>query len=414
MRPPDQSNNYHDYPNRSKLPDGSTDVKGKVSVKDAVQGTGSRGWSALKHEHLPLLTTISTDRLPLMADSAVSTPSAIQLSTSSLPFTQKYGRCQQIVHYGTNSTTRLHESRGQQLLAIKVYRRNILKKSSSPTHPSHLTTCLSPVSATIHPQHPNILQILDLLHNERSELCLVMPYCAGGDLHTLISRNGLLPAHEADCIIKQILCALCFLHEHETAHRDIRLETVLLTSSGGVKLAGFGDGHVRRMWEECATPAEDEEEIAPPPQPQHHHATWSFSLPWPLCSLTRQNPFASSIRNTAQSMTVNPSTASFAGMSLPYTPPEAFEHHSHSYSHNDNEEETDPRPADVWATAIVYMTLITGRLLWRSARPRHEDGRYLEYLHSRREEDGYAPIESLGQVCITQWTFLYLAQETIC
>jgi serine/threonine protein kinase len=404
MRPPDQSNKYHDYPNRKKLPDGSTDAKGQGSLNDAVQRMGSRGWSALKHEHLPLLTTISTDRLPLIGDSAVSNPSAIQLSTSGLPFTEKYGRCQQIVHYGANSTTRLHESRGQQLLAIKVYRRNILKEISSPTCISYLTTCHSLASSTIHPQHPNILQILDLLYNERSELCLVMPYCAGGDLHTLISRNGFLQAHEADCIIKQILRALCFLHEHETAHRDIRLETVLLTSSGGVKLAGFGDGHVRRIWEECATLAEVEEAIPPPPPPQqqHHRTTWSFSLPWPLSSLTSQTPSVSSVRNTAQSMTVNPSTASFAGMSLPYIPPEAFEHHSHSYTHNDDEEKSDHRPADVWATAIVYMTLITGRLLWRTARPRREDGRYLEYLHSRREEDGYAPIESLGQVCITQ------------
>ncbi|KAJ5312722.1 hypothetical protein N7508_003552 [Penicillium antarcticum] len=401
MRPPDQNDDYHEYPTRRTLPEESADAKDKRSLNNAVQRMGGRGWSVLKHEKPPLLTTVSTDRLPLIGDSAASAPSAIQLSTISLPFTEKYGRCQQIVHYGANSTTRLHESRGQQLLAIKVYRRNILKKTLSPACSSHFTTCLSPTSAIFHPQHPNILPILDLLHNERSELCLVMPYCAGGDLHTLISRNGILPAHEADCIIKQILRALCFLHEHETAHRDIRLETVLLTSSGGVKLAGFGDGYVKRIWEECTvrmTPREDEEETLPSTQQQHHHAAWSFSLPWFLSSFSRQASSTSSTRNTAQSTTVNPSTASFAGMSLPYIPPEAFEHHSSPYAPSDSEEEVDPRPADVWATAIVYMTLITGRLLWRSARPRREDGRYLEYLHGRCEEDGYAPIESLGQV----------------
>jgi serine/threonine protein kinase len=158
------------------------------------------------------------------------------------------------------------------------------------------------------------------------------------------------------------------------------------------------------MWEECATSAEDEAETLPlePTQQVHpQHAAWSFSLPWPLSSLTRQHSSTFSGGNTAQSKTINPSTASFAGMSLPYIPPEVFEHHFSAYTHQDNKEAYDPRPADVWATAIIYMTLITGRLLWRCARPRREDGRYLEYLQSRREQDGYAPIESLGQVRIT-------------
>ncbi|KAJ5757655.1 uncharacterized protein N7511_006349 [Penicillium nucicola] len=403
MRPP-HNDNDHDYANRRTLPEGSTEVKGTGSLSDTVQKMGSRGWSALKHEHLPLLTSVSTDRLPLIGDCAVSTSNSIQLSTNSLPFTEKYGRCQQIIHYGANSTTRLHESRGQQLLAIKVYRRNILKTTLSSTYQSRITTCLAPTSAAVHPQHPNILPIVDLLHNERSELCLVMPYCAGGDLHTLVSRNGTLPAHEADCIIKQILRALCFLHEHETAHRDIRLETILLTSSGGIKLAGFGDGHVKRIWEECSihtSPAEGEEEPLPPTQQQHQpHPAWSFFLPWSLSSLTRQTSSAPSIRNSTPT-TMKPSTASFASMSLPYIPPEAFEHPHPPYAHNGNKkEEIDHRPADIWATAIVYMILISGRLLWRSARPRREDGRYLEYLHSRHEDDGYAPIEALGPVCI--------------
>jgi hypothetical protein len=51
---------------------------------------------------------------------------------------------------------------------------------------------------------------------------------------------------------------------------------------------------------------------------------------------------------------------------------------------------------------MIYMTLITGRLLWHSARPRGEDGRYLEYIRCRDDEDGYSPIEALGRVRFKQ------------
>ena len=96
-------------------------------------------------------------------------------------------------------------------------------------------------------------------------------------------------------------------------------------------------------------------------------------------------------------------------MSLPYIPPEGFGYTPRRPSRRDSgiecdedEDEgggvNDPRPADVWATAIIYLALITGRLLWRSARPLREDARYLEYMHCRNGEDGYPPIEALGEV----------------
>ncbi|KAJ5727199.1 hypothetical protein N7493_005019 [Penicillium malachiteum] len=329
--------------------------------------SAKRGWPVFRNEHRPSLASVSTDQQPLMR-SETTTDSRSPISESYIPFAEKYGRCLEILHYGTNSTVRLHQikpsipsSKSKQLVAIKVYRYNILSTSNPLTQAS--SHCSITSISGLHPDHPNILPITDLLYNDRSELCLVMPFCAGGDLHELISRSGdPIPTHEADCIMTQILRALAFLHEHEVAHRDIRLETILLTEHGAVKLAGFGDGHIRRLWTECASPTEQED-----------------------------------------SGEVASSTASFPGMSLPYIPPEGFQARSHvalrredqSHEHDDHDDH-DPRPADVWATAIIYLTMIMGRLIWRSARPHREDPRYLEYLHCRRSEDGYPPIEALG------------------
>lgn len=91
------------------------------------------------------------------------------------------------------------------------------------------------------------------------------------------------------------------------------------------------------------------------------------------------------------------STASFPGISQPYIPPEGLKYRLRGSDESDEEYENDPRPADIWSTAIVYLALIYGRLPWRSTRPRREDTRFLEYLRARLEEDGYPPIEALGK-----------------
>ncbi|KAJ5915538.1 hypothetical protein N7466_011471 [Penicillium verhagenii] len=370
-------------------------------LHDGSQSAAKRGWFVFKHE--PSLASVSTEQRPLIRSETTTTTGSTDqpLIQASLPFTEKYGRCLDILHYGANSTVRLHlnklpgsDLKSKQLLAIKVYRCNILDSSNPLSRSSHG----SPESiANFHPHHPNILAILDLLYNERSELCLVMPICAGGNLHELISHTGgPISTNEADCIIAQILGALSFLHEQNTAHRDIRLETVLLTENGSVKLAGFGDGHIRRIWSECAVPTEETFR----PRSQSHPASasaaaWSFSLPW-LFSSSKTNPSARASGEMAHS------TVSYPGMSLPYIPPEGF--HSRSRAvlghgdlpHRDGDDD-DPRPADIWATAIIYVALITGRLIWRSARPHHEDPVYLDYLYGRCSEDGYPPIEALGK-----------------
>ncbi|KAJ5213381.1 hypothetical protein N7449_000550 [Penicillium cf. viridicatum] len=377
MHPPAQTVDHH-----------HTLIRGKLSAEHHLSNGG-----AIKNNNLPLLEAIPTEEQPLLRQNStpsISTQSQSTFPSPNLPFIDKYGRYRHMVHYGSNSTTRLHESKtnkasDNQLVAIKVYRRSILRGPPSSSH-----------STSLHPSHPNILPILDILHNERAELCLVMPYCAGGDLNTLLSHKGPLSTQEADCIITQILRALAFLHDHGTAHRDVRLETVLLTANGAVKLAGFGDGHVRRIWEESAE-AGAGGVLPPRPQPPTHGA-WSFALPWPLNSLCRQSSECSS-GNGSQAVIANSPTASFVGMRLPYIPPEEFKLHFQSHCHDEhgNRGGCDSRPADVWATAMVYMALVTDRMLWRSARPDQEDARYLEYLHSRSREDGYPPIETLGQ-----------------
>lgn len=79
-------------------------------------------------------------------------------------------------------------------------------------------------------------------------------------------------------------------------------------------------------------------------------------------------------------------TAGLCG-SAPYIAPEEYQGG-----------EFDPRAVDVWACGVIYMAMRTGRHLWRLAK-KDEDEFYARYLEGRRDEDGYAPIESLHRVC---------------
>ncbi|ESZ95018.1 serine/threonine-protein kinase hal4 [Sclerotinia borealis F-4128] len=69
--------------------------------------------------------------------------------------------------------------------------------------------------------------------------------------------------------------------------------------------------------------------------------------------------------------------------SAPYIAPEEY-----------IDKEFDARAVDVWATGVIYMAMRTGRHLWRVAK-KDEDEFFERYLEGRRDEEGYAPIESL-------------------
>jgi len=69
--------------------------------------------------------------------------------------------------------------------------------------------------------------------------------------------------------------------------------------------------------------------------------------------------------------------------SAPYIAPEEY-----------LEREFDARAVDVWACGVIYMAMRTGRHLWRVAK-KDEDEFYKQYLEGRKDEEGYAPIESL-------------------
>uniref|UniRef100_A0A0N4ZC60 Protein kinase domain-containing protein n=1 Tax=Parastrongyloides trichosuri TaxID=131310 RepID=A0A0N4ZC60_PARTI len=88
-------------------------------------------------------------------------------------------------------------------------------------------------------QHPNIIQIYEVFEN-KDKIILVMEYACGGELYDYVSKNGSLPEHEARRIFRQITSAVLYCHKHKVAHRDLKLENILLDTDNNAKIADFG------------------------------------------------------------------------------------------------------------------------------------------------------------------------------
>jgi TolB-like protein len=87
-------------------------------------------------------------------------------------------------------------------------------------------------------QHPHVVSIIAAGAADGS-LYYMMPYVAGETLRARLSREGSLPVPDVVRLLREVLDALAFAHEHGVVHRDIKPENVLV-SAGHAVVADFG------------------------------------------------------------------------------------------------------------------------------------------------------------------------------
>ena len=92
--------------------------------------------------------------------------------------------------------------------------------------------------------HPNIVRVENF---SREHLAMVMEHVEGDTLSDLIGRKvGAIPAERALPMMKQILAAVGYAHEHEVIHRDIKPSNIMVTKDNVVKVMDFGIAKVVR------------------------------------------------------------------------------------------------------------------------------------------------------------------------
>ena len=78
--------------------------------------------------------------------------------------------------------------------------------------------------------HPNIIKILSYFRTA-NRFYLLTEYCPGGELFDKIIEMNQFSEVEAALIMKQLLSAVQFVHEHGIIHRDLKPENILIDSS---------------------------------------------------------------------------------------------------------------------------------------------------------------------------------------
>lgn len=87
--------------------------------------------------------------------------------------------------------------------------------------------------------HPGIIKIHNFLADE-SFFYLVMELFSGRTLVECTPKAGTIDEEFAKPIFKQILEVIKYIHDKGIAHRDLKLENVLLDNRGHIKLIDFG------------------------------------------------------------------------------------------------------------------------------------------------------------------------------
>ncbi|KAN0115427.1 kinase-like protein [Hyaloscypha variabilis] len=146
-------------------------------------------------------------------------------------------------------------------------------------------------------------------------------------------QGGQRPSDQrVECYFKDLIRGINHLHSNGIAHRNFCPENLLLAAGGTLKIAGFTCAESFRVVGKAST---------------------KIRLSSTKCG--------------------SPS----------YLGPEALVDY-----------QFDPRPVDMWALAVVYVEMRTGKLLWNLA-AQGADEYYDQYLQDRKGLWGYRPIENL-------------------
>lgn len=84
--------------------------------------------------------------------------------------------------------------------------------------------------------------IVELKYSFQDEfyLYLVMEFCPGGDLMSLLIHKDILSEDEARFYIAELVLAIESVHKLKCIHRDLKPDNILIDKDGHVKLSDFG------------------------------------------------------------------------------------------------------------------------------------------------------------------------------
>nr|OQO22834.1 hypothetical protein B0A51_12662 [Rachicladosporium sp. CCFEE 5018] len=210
----------------------------------------------------------------------------------------KYGKFGKMLGSGAGGSVRLMKRTGDgTTFAVKQFRDRHAYESEREYNKK--VTAEFCIGSTLH--HGNVIETIDIIH-EKGKWFEVMEY-APYDLFATV-MTGKMGREEVTCATLQILSGVCYLHLMGLAHRDLKLDNVVVNEHGIMKLIDFGSAVVFRY------------------------------------------PFENDVV-----------LATGVVGSDPYLAPEVYDNQRY-----------DPRPADIWSIAIIFCCMTLRRFPWKAPR----------------------------------------------
>ncbi|KAL5387133.1 hypothetical protein DPSP01_003743 [Paraphaeosphaeria sporulosa] len=210
----------------------------------------------------------------------------------------KYGKFGKVLGSGAGGSVRLMKRSSDGVtFAVKQFRARHSYESERDYNKK--VTAEFCIGSTLH--HGNIIETMDLV-NEKGNYYVVMEY-APFDLFAIV-MTGKMSREEVSCCTLQILNGVSYLHGMGLAHRDLKLDNVVVNEHGIMKIIDFGSAAVFRY------------------------------------------PFENDIV-----------LASGIVGSDPYLAPEVYDLSKY-----------DPQPTDVWSLAIIFCCMTLRRFPWKAPR----------------------------------------------
>ncbi|KAF4549162.1 Serine/threonine-protein kinase oca2-like protein [Elsinoe fawcettii] len=152
----------------------------------------------------------------------------------------KYGKFGRMLGSGAGGSVRLMKRTADgKTFAVKQFR-NRHPYESEKEYNKKVTSEFC-IGSTLH--HGNIIETIDIVH-EKGVWYEVMEYCPYDLFATVMT--GKMGRDEVTCATLQILSGVMYLHSMGLAHRDLKLDNVVINEHGIMKIIDFGSATVFR------------------------------------------------------------------------------------------------------------------------------------------------------------------------
>jgi protein-serine/threonine kinase len=115
----------------------------------------------------------------------------------------------------------------------------MIKRDVVGGNPSRLAKIKREVAILRDIQHPNIVQLIDMVDSDRY-IGIVLEYASGGELFDYILNHRYLKDQSARRLFAQLVSGVGYLHKKGIVHRDLKLENLLLDRNRNIIITDFG------------------------------------------------------------------------------------------------------------------------------------------------------------------------------